>query len=81
MYRSPQYCGVRPKINHTNPDNAYKAANARGSSNKIRYYVEEKDDEMDLWLKVAGGDRNRYGIVVNACDFKLRPRIFSPAET
>ena len=69
-YRSNEFCGQRRKIDFRSEDDAFKSFVSKNQ----RLYVEEKDAEMDIFLKVSrgrgpGDDRN-LTLVVTA--FKKR---------
>jgi hypothetical protein len=51
-YESNKFCGVRRRIDFK-PESYDAFTGYRRTGNSQRYYVEEKDSEMDLWLQVA----------------------------
>ncbi len=55
-HKSPRYCGHRLRINSSNKEAAFRKFDGEG----IRFYVEERDSEMDVWVKLSGkGDNGR----------------------
>nr|XP_040572005.1 uncharacterized protein LOC121121196 [Lepeophtheirus salmonis] len=59
-HSSPKYCGVRPKLNYTLYP--YLLSTKSGGSDLARMYIEKKDSEMDIWVKLSSehsrGPRN-----------------------
>ncbi|CAB4067744.1 unnamed protein product [Lepeophtheirus salmonis] len=50
-HSSPKYCGVRPKLNYTLYP--YLLSTKSGGSDLARMYIEKKDSEMDIWVKLS----------------------------
>jgi hypothetical protein len=51
-FKSPFYCGSRSRIATTNPAESGNVSTFTGGQGS-RMYVEEKDSEMDVWIKVT----------------------------
>eukprot|EP00096_Caligus_rogercresseyi_P007250 TRINITY_DN2505_c0_g1_i1.p1 TRINITY_DN2505_c0_g1~~TRINITY_DN2505_c0_g1_i1.p1 ORF type:complete len:358 (-),score=90.92 TRINITY_DN2505_c0_g1_i1:1491-2564(-) len=76
-HSSPKYCGLRPKLNYTR----YPLITPVGhQTDQARMYVEKKDSEMDVWVRLASQDKNSVprNLTLVVTPFKRRCRKRDP---
>lgn len=67
-HRSPKFCGIREKENHTRSKDGIGPYSRGGSAQRM--YIEEKDFEMDFVIHLEGGVNHPRNISVVVTPFK-----------